>query len=108
MAFGLRWSRQGSAAGTSRAPDYLGNSGTWTQRGPVGIPGIYGYPPAIGTTLVFRNQVWINELLGRVYPMPNVRPNGTGAIMSMPKNAGIGADGQGQVPPAGTYFDGVG
>lgn len=108
MAFALNWMRQGRANDATRAPAYLGNSGTWTQRGPLGITPIYGYPPAIGTTLVFRNQVWINELLAHIYPMPNVTPNGANIITSMMKNAAIGATGQGVAPPAGTYFNGAG
>ena len=79
-------------------PKYLGDEGTWTERGPVGYIQPVPSPLWIGTTLPFTNAVGLDAIRTLIYYSPSVAPTGALKNPMYPAQAGIGPWGQPLMP----------
>ena len=90
-------------------PRYLGDDGTWTERGPVGWTEPMPNPPWIGTTEIYTGTVGLDYIRTMVYFAPAVTPTGLSPAYDPPGHAGIGAYGQPLAPSVGNVeFFGTG
>lgn len=82
-------------------PLYMGDQGTWTQRGPVGVVEQVPNPPWIGTTDVYTGTVGMSYIRTLLYMSPYITPNGLNPYYAPPNSGKISNWGQPLAPAVG-------
>lgn len=65
-------------------PEYLGDPGTWTERGPVGWVEPFPNPPWIGTTEIFTESAGLAQIRTLIYHQSVITPNGLNQTYTPP------------------------
>ena len=79
-------------------PHFMGDQGTWDQRGPVGVVEPMPNPPWIGTTEIFTESVGMAYIRTQIYHASYIAPNGLAPFYTPPTMGTIGPYGQALSP----------